>query len=67
MILGRAIDQPAAPASPTGSPEFTPVEGARLVELRPAVRTGRRNDYGAGWEDVLFFRWLYRHRPGLRG
>lgn len=67
MILGRPTDRAATPPSLTGSPEFTPVERARLEELRRAVRSGERNDYGAGWQDVLFLRWLYRHRPNLRG
>lgn len=67
MILGRTADRPATPASPISSPEFTPVQRARLEGLRRAVRAGRRNDYGAGWTQILFLCWLYRHRPNLRG
>jgi len=67
MILSHTAGRSAIPASCLGSPEFTPVERTRLEELRRAVRTGRRNDYGAGWQEILFLRWLYRHCPNLRG
>jgi hypothetical protein len=67
MILGRPADRAAMPTSLIELPVFTQLERARLVELRRAVRSGKRNDYGAGWPDVLFLRWLYRHRPNLRG
>jgi hypothetical protein len=67
MILGRTANRAGTPASLINSPEFTPVERTRLEGLRRAVRRGERNDYGAGWTQILFLRWLYRHRPNLRG
>ncbi len=56
--------EPGAVPDPT---TFAPAERARLEKLRAAVRAGQRNDYGAGWQYVLFLRWLYQHRPWLRG